>query len=66
MYEVEYVDRHKASLTANFIAQDMFSKVNDYGNIHVLFDKIIDHRCTVLALEHANAFIVTSSGNRQL
>ena len=65
MYEVEYVDRNKTSLTANAIAQNMFSQVDDEGNIHLLFDGIIDHHITELALKQAEAFIVTSSGNRQ-
>ena len=65
VYEVEYVDRHKASLTANYIAQNMFAQVDDDGNIHVLFDNIIDHRHTVLALKQVDVFIVTSSGNRR-
>ena len=65
VYEVEYVDGHKASLTANAIAKNMFAEVEDEGNRHVLFDKIIDHRYTVLSLKQAGAFIVTSSGNRR-
>ena len=65
MYEVKYVDGHKASLTANTIAQNMFAQVNAKGNRHVLFDKIIDHHSTALALKQADAFIVTSSGNMQ-
>ena len=64
VYEVEYVDGHKASLTANAIAQNMFVQVDDEGNRHVLFDEIIDHRHTALALKQADAFIVTSSGKR--
>ena len=63
LYEVEYVDGLKASLTANAIAQNMFAQVNDKGNRHVLFDKIINHFRTALALKQADAFIVTSSGN---
>ena len=39
VYEFEYVDGHKASLTANDIAQNMFAQVDDNGNRHVLFDK---------------------------
>ena len=65
VYEVEYVDGHKASLTANAIAQNIFAQVNDEGNRHVLFDEIIDHRHTALALKQADTFIVTSSGNRR-
>ena len=64
MYEVKYIDGHKASLTANTIAKNMFSQVNNEGNIHVLFNKMIDHRSTVLALKQDDAFIVASSGNR--
>ena len=43
VYEVEYVDGHKASLTANAISQNMLAQVDDDGNRHVLFYKIIDH-----------------------
>ena len=59
VYEVKYVDRQKASLTANAIAQNIFAKMDDKGNINVLFDKIINHRHTALALKQADAFIVT-------
>ena len=65
VYEVEYVDGHKASLTSNAIAQNMFSQVDDKGNRHVLFDKIIFCLHTALALKQADASIVTSSGNRR-
>ena len=53
VYEVEYVDGHKASLTANAIAQNMFAQVDDEGNRHLLFEKIIDHCHTALALKQA-------------
>ena len=62
MYEVEYVDGHKASLTEKSIAQNMSAQVNDKGNKPVLFDKIIDNHCTALALKQADTFIFTSSG----
>ena len=65
MYEVKYVDGHKASLTVNAITQKMFAQVNDEEIIHVLFDETIDHLRTVLALKQADAFIATSSGNRR-
>ena len=38
VYEVKYFDGHKASLTANAIAQNMFAKVKDEGNRNVLFE----------------------------
>ena len=44
IYQVYYKDGHKASLAANEIANNMFSKVNREGNRHVLFQEIVDHR----------------------
>ena len=32
MYEVEYQDGYKASLTANTIAQNLFAQVDEEGN----------------------------------
>ena len=65
VYEVEYVDGQKASLTTNTIAQNMFAQLDAEGNRHLLFDEIIVHRCTALALKQAESFIVISSGNRR-
>ena len=42
---IQYHDGHKASLTANTIAKNLFSQVDEEGNRHVLLDCIIDH-CT--------------------
>ena len=44
LYEVEYLDGYKTSLTANTIAENLFSQVDEEGNRHVLFDAVIDHR----------------------
>ena len=44
MYEVEYQDGTKASLVANYIAENMFAQVDQEGNCHVLLDEIIDYR----------------------
>ena len=42
MYEVEYQDGTKASLVANYIAENLFMQVDQEGNIHVLLDELID------------------------
>ena len=39
MYEVESVDGEKASLTANYIAENLFALVDDEGNQHVLMNE---------------------------
>ena len=65
MYEVEYPDGYKASLSANVIAQNMFAQVDDEGNRHVLFDAIIDHRVDGTEVKTMDAFIVNKSGHKR-
>ena len=42
-YEVEYIYRYKASLSTNTFAENIFSQVDEKGNIFLLFDEIVDH-----------------------
>ena len=65
LYEVEYLDGYKTALTANTIAENLFSQVDSEGNRQVLFDAIIDHRCDGTALQHNDAFIKTANGGRR-
>ena len=64
LYEVEYLDGHRASLTANTIAKNIFSQVDEEGNRHVLLDDIIDHRVDGTEVQENNAFITSSNGGR--
>ena len=65
IYEVEYLDGYKASLSANEIAQNLFAQVDEEGNRYVLFDSIVDHRKNSEALTKEDAFIKTKSGGRR-
>jgi hypothetical protein len=65
MYEVEYLDGHKASLAANTIAQNLFAQVDEEGNRHVLLDEIVDHRKDSTAVEADDAFIVMHNGTKR-
>ena len=65
MYEVEYLDGHKASLTANAIAQNLFAQVDEEGNRHVLMDEIVDHRTDGTAVTQQEAFVTTKTGTRR-
>jgi hypothetical protein len=65
VYEVEYLDGHKASLTANAIAQNLFAQVDEEGNRHVIIDEIIDHRKDSSAVALEDAFVTTSSGTKR-
>ena len=62
---MEYLDGHKTSLTANTIAEHLFSQVDDEGNRHVLFDAIIDHRSDSTALQQKDALITSANGGRR-
>ena len=43
VYECEYLDVHKESLTAYTIAENLFSEVDEEGNGFMMFDKIVNH-----------------------
>jgi hypothetical protein len=65
MYEVEYLDGHKASIAANAIAENMFAQVDDKDNRHVLFEEIIDHRTDGTEVKQQDAFLTTRNGNKR-
>jgi hypothetical protein len=54
-YEVEFLDGHKESLSANLIAQHLFSQVDEEGHNHILLDDIIDFRRNDTAIDKADA-----------
>ena len=64
MYEVEFADGEKASLTANYIAENLFAQVDDEGNRHVLMNEIIDYRTNGTELKQQDAFITTKTGTK--
>jgi hypothetical protein len=65
IYEVEYPDGYKASLSANMIAQNMFAHVDEEGNRYVLFDAIIDSRTDGNEVRQQNAFIKSKNGGKR-
>ena len=65
MYEVEYVDGHKASLSVNVIATNLFSQINEEGNQHAIFDSIIDHRTDGTEVLLKDSIIISKNGGRR-
>ena len=65
MYEVEYQDSTKASLVANYIAENLFAQVDREGNRHVLLDELIDYRVNAREVKLQDAFIMTGTGTRR-
>jgi hypothetical protein len=61
-YEVEFLDGHVESLSANLIAQHLFSQVDEEGHRHILLDDIIDFRRDETAIDKADAFITMRNG----
>ena len=65
VYEVEYLDGHKASLAANTIAVNMFAQVDDEEKRSVLLDSIADHRVNGDQLLLDDAFITSKNGGKR-
>ena len=64
MYEVEYQYSTKASLAANYIAENLFTQVDQEGDRHVLLDELIDYRVNGHKVKLQDAFITTGTGTR--
>ena len=65
MYEVEFMDREKSSLSANYIAENLFAQIDDDGNRQVLLNEIIDHHTTGHQIMQQDVFIMTKNGIRR-
>ena len=65
MYEVEFMDGTKQSLSANYFAENVFAQVDQDGNRQVLLDEIIDYRTSGKEVKQQNAFITTRTGTKK-
>ena len=61
MYKVEYYDGYKTAMTANTIASNLFSQVDQDGHRFVLFNAIIDSRTKSTQIKKGNSFIHMSN-----
>ena len=64
MYKVEFADGEKASLAANYIAENLFAQIDDEGNRQVLLNEIIDYQTNGTKLKQQDAFITTKTGTK--
>ena len=65
MYEVEFMDGTKQSLSANYIAENMFAQVDQDGNRQVLLDEILNYHTTSKEVKQQDTFITTSTGTKR-
>ena len=65
MYEVEYLDRERASLSANHIAENLFAQVDDEGTRQVLMKEIIDYPTNGQEVKQQDTFITMRTGTKR-
>ena len=65
MYEVEYLDGERTSLSTNHIAETIFAQADDEGNRQVLMKEIIDYRTNGQEVRHQGVFITTKTGTKR-
>ena len=64
MYEVEYCEGYVAEMAANVIAQNLFTQVDQDGNIFVLIESIINTRTDVTQTLQQYAFVITKRSTK--
>ena len=64
-YTVESPDEREESLTANPIAQNIYSQLDEEGNKYLLLDDIIDYKRNENAVDKSDAFITMKNGVRR-
>ena len=65
LYKVEYPDGHKAALAANFMAENIFTQVDNEGNRFVLLNVIADYCVDSSELKGDDRFITLLNGSRR-
>ena len=65
MYEIEYKDGQKYLLVVNAIVQNMFPQVDGEGNMHFIFQDIVDHRYDGTEVNEQDAFTTKRTGKKR-
>jgi hypothetical protein len=63
-YKVEFLDGHRESLSANVIAQHMFSQMDEEGHQHLLLDNTMDFRRNDTVIDNKDPFVEMGNGVR--
>jgi hypothetical protein len=64
-YEVEFPDGATNTITANLIAENLYSQVDEEGNSYSIFSKIVDHKSNGTAVSKDDGFEVDKHGQNQ-
>ena len=63
-YEVLFPDGSTDFVTANTIAENLYSQVDNQGNTFLILSEIIDHKSDATALTKVNGFSMSSNGRK--
>ena len=63
-YKLEFTDGTLDTFTANQIAENIYSQIDEEGQHHILMDEIIDHRKSAKAVPVSEGFITSHNGNK--
>ena len=62
MYDIEFLDSFTDVVTANFIAENLFSQVDEQGQEFQIMEEMLDCRFTDEAVKPANGFTCSQNG----
>ena len=65
IYEVEFIDGTIEKLSANIIAENLLSQVDEHGHRQMMLDEIIDHRKNDTAISKENGYIINGNTKRK-
>ena len=65
-YDVQFPDGEVREYAANVISENMYAQVDANGFMHTMLDAIIDHKTDGHAVEKADMYITTKSGQRRI
>jgi len=65
-YYVEFEDGSNDHFTANIIAENVFSQVDEEGREHLLVEEIVGHRKTDAALTRENCWMPSRNGQQRM
>ena len=65
LYDVEFPDGQIKQYSANIIAENMYSQVDEHGYSTTLFDSILDYKKDGHAIPKDKMFVLTKSGQKR-
>ena len=66
VYDVEFPDGEIREYSANVIAENMYAQVDADGHTHTMLDSIIDYQKDGNAVDMADMYVKTKSGNQRM